>query len=64
MHVPRVTCPRCDHALETAELRQVPIQLCASCQGTLVTQLELTPLLEALSAELLRGFDPDARLRR
>jgi len=62
VHIPRLTCPRCDRELQNAELREVAVRLCATCKGALVTQLKLTPLLEALSTDILRSLDPDARL--
>jgi Zn-finger nucleic acid-binding protein len=62
MHVPRITCPRCDRELEEARLRQVEVRLCTQCRGSLLEQVRLSPLLEALSTELTATIDPDARL--
>ena len=57
-------CPRCRQPLERAELRQVPVEVCKGCKGTLLAQLDLMRTLESLSAPLLRSFDPDAKLER
>jgi len=57
-------CPRCQQSLERAELREVPVEICKGCQGTLLAQLDLVRTMENLSAPLLRSFDPDAKLER
>jgi Zn-finger nucleic acid-binding protein len=55
-------CPRCKQALTLGDLRQIPVAACHACKGTLIAQLDLPRLLEALSAPLLRSFDLDAKL--
>lgn len=55
-------CPRCQTALESAELRGVPIRLCKKCSGSLLVQVDLARLLAAMSVDLLKTFDPDKRL--
>jgi Zn-finger nucleic acid-binding protein len=60
--VQRLTCPRCNGGLQGASPGGVAVQVCGACHGTLLGQVALTPLLEALSAGLLERFDPDAKL--
>src|SRR6185503_13736342 len=55
-------CPRCRQALERADLRKVPVQVCKGCKGTMVSQSDLPRLLESLSAALWRSFDVDAEI--
>ena len=55
-------CPRCQQALTRGQLRQIPVAACQPCKGTLIAQLDLPRLLEALSVSLLRSFDLDANL--
>ena len=56
------SCPRCQQALDRAELRKVAVDGCKGCLGTLVPQQDLPRLLESLSAALWRHFDPDAEI--
>jgi Zn-finger nucleic acid-binding protein len=56
------SCPRCQIALESAELRGVPIRACKKCSGSLLAQVDLARLLGAMSVDLLKTFDPDKRL--
>jgi Zn-finger nucleic acid-binding protein len=55
-------CPRCQAALASVELRGVPTRLCKKCSGSLLVQVDLARLLEAMSVDLLKTFDPDQRL--
>jgi Zn-finger nucleic acid-binding protein len=48
--------------MSQGSLRQIPVSACQACKGTLIAQLDLPRLLEALSAPLLRSFDLDAKL--
>ena len=57
-------CPRCQAPLEPKDLHGATVLACRQCAGTLVSQLELTRLLEGMSAELLATVDPDAQLQR
>jgi Zn-finger nucleic acid-binding protein len=57
-------CPRCQAPLEPKDLHGATVLACRQCAGTLVSQHELTRLLEGMSAELLATFDPDAQLQR
>jgi Zn-finger nucleic acid-binding protein len=61
---PTPTCPRCRAALRAAELKGASVLACATCHGTRVGPTQLTGLLEAMSAELLRTFDPDTTLEK
>ncbi|HMF40494.1 MAG TPA: zf-TFIIB domain-containing protein [Polyangia bacterium] len=56
-------CPRCRQPLERAELRKVPVEACKGCKGTFVAQIDLTRLLESLSAAL-HSFDPEAEIEK
>ena len=55
-------CPACGQALTTADLKGVSVRLCPQCRGTLIAQIDMIRTLEAMSAEMLKGFDPDERL--
>jgi Zn-finger nucleic acid-binding protein len=63
MNLPGSTCPRCNGPLGAAELGGVAVLSCATCHGALLTQLLLPQVLEGLSVELLKTFDPDATVR-
>jgi Zn-finger nucleic acid-binding protein len=56
-------CPRCQQVLEQIELRGVAVRLCRRCTGSLVEQRDLDRLLEAMSVNLIKTFDPGMRLR-
>ncbi len=55
-------CPRCGQTLGGRTIRGVGLEACESCNVLLVKQSALMPALEALSADVLEGFDPDAPL--
>jgi Zn-finger nucleic acid-binding protein len=55
-------CPRCAQPLGGRAIRGVGLESCESCNALLVKQSALMPALEALSADVLEGFDPDAPL--
>jgi Zn-finger nucleic acid-binding protein len=59
---PPQKCPRCSEALAQVELKGVGVQSCPKCTGTLLTQPRLATVLEAMSYELLKSFNPDAKL--
>jgi len=56
-------CPHGDGPLGGREVRGVAVEACDKCNSSLVTQTRLTPLLEALSVDLLVTFNPDAELK-
>ena len=58
----RRPCPRCGAALAGRAIGGVGLEACESCNALLVKQSALMPALEALSADLLESFDPDAPL--
>ena len=39
------------------------VQSCTKCSGTLLTQPRLATVLEAMSVEILKTFNPDAKLQ-
>jgi Zn-finger nucleic acid-binding protein len=55
-------CPRCAKSLGGRAIRGVGLEACESCNALLVKQSALMPALEALSADILESFDPDAPL--
>ncbi len=55
-------CPRCGQTLGGRAIRGVGLEACDSCNALLVKQSALMPALEALSADVLESFDPDAPL--
>lgn len=57
------SCPRCNEPLGQQQVRGVGLEACGKCGCMLVTQTTLTPLLEALSVDLLTTFNPDAELK-
>jgi Zn-finger nucleic acid-binding protein len=59
MNLPSSACPRCNGPLGAAELGGVGVLSCPKCHGTLLAQPLLAQVLEGLSVELLKTFDPD-----
>ena len=55
-------CPACGQGLKTASLAGVSVRLCPQCRGTLLAQIDMIRTLEAMSSEMLKGFDPDEQL--
>ena len=55
-------CPACATGLQGTEIGGVPAHVCATCKGTLLAQIDLARMLEALSVELLDSVDADTRL--
>jgi Zn-finger nucleic acid-binding protein len=55
-------CPRCSEPLAQVQLEGVGVQSCQKCGGTLLAPPRLTSVLEAMSIELLKSFDPDEKL--
>lgn len=55
-------CPRCDQPLEAGTYHEVEIDKCPGCQGLLVSNKVLTPLLEAMTRDLVGSIDPDLPL--
>src|SRR5262245_56171394 len=56
-------CLRCQQPLERAEVRGVELETCTKCKGMLLGQLLLPKLLEAMSVDLLKNFDPDVQIQ-
>jgi Zn-finger nucleic acid-binding protein len=56
------SCPRCKARLGAVDLRSIGVRSCARCHGTLLAQSDLPRVLEAMSVELLKSFDPDMKL--
>ena len=55
-------CPRCGEPLEGRRIGTAQMNACERCQLLVIKQSALMPVLEALSADLLPSFDPDAVL--
>lgn len=56
-------CPVCAVELTRGDLRGVGVRVCSKCRGALVAQIDMFRLFEAMSGELLSGFDPDTLLK-
>jgi Zn-finger nucleic acid-binding protein len=56
-------CPRCRGALERRRLWDVGLDVCVACRFVGIDQVELSRLLEDLSAAVRSKLDPDAELR-
>jgi Zn-finger nucleic acid-binding protein len=56
------TCPRCQGELEAVSPKGVQVLSCPKCHGTLLADGQLPVLLEVMSAELVKAFNPDAKL--
>jgi len=56
-------CPACKQALKATSLSGVGVRVCGGCQGTLLAQIDMIRMLEAMSVELLRTIDPDVKLQ-
>lgn len=59
---PEASCPSCREPLGTATLSGVTARVCGKCHGTLLAQIDMIRLLEAMSVELLKTLDPDTKL--
>ena len=55
-------CPRCAEPLRTTTVREVPFDSCAKCSGSLLSHADLARVLEAMSFDLLKTFNPDAKI--
>jgi Zn-finger nucleic acid-binding protein len=55
-------CPRCDHPLEKGTFHDVELEKCTECQGLLISNRVLTPLLEAMTRELVDTINPELDL--
>jgi Zn-finger nucleic acid-binding protein len=62
MDITSASCPRCKKPLAPVDLSGVEIRSCAECDGTLLARAALSRVLEALSVEMLKTFDPDMKL--
>jgi Zn-finger nucleic acid-binding protein len=62
MALSTASCQRCREPLEVVDLSGVSVHACAKCHGTRLGRAELPRVLEAMSAELLKTFDPDTKL--
>ena len=56
------SCPRCHAELEAVSPKGVEVLSCPRCHGTLLSDGQLPLVLEAMSAEMARAFNPDAKL--
>jgi Zn-finger nucleic acid-binding protein len=59
---PSPKCPRCSEPLAHVEVKGVGVQSCQRCSGTLLAPPRLTAVMEAMSVELLKEFNPDTKL--
>jgi Zn-finger nucleic acid-binding protein len=51
-------CPRCQQSLEAGSYHEVELSKCPGCHGLLISNLKLTPLLEAMTADLADTLQP------
>jgi Zn-finger nucleic acid-binding protein len=59
---PEPLCPGCRQELRTSDLSGVSVRVCGQCHGTLLAQIDMIRMLEAMSVELLKSIDPDTKL--
>jgi Zn-finger nucleic acid-binding protein len=52
----------CAQALKANTFSGVGVRACSQCKGTLLAQIDMIRMLEAMSVELLKDFDPDTKL--
>lgn len=52
-----IMCPRCRQKLETATCQGVGVELCRKCNGLLIEQQRLVPLLGAMTTDLAETID-------
>jgi Zn-finger nucleic acid-binding protein len=57
-------CPRCERELQTVSPKGVEVMSCPRCHGTLLAEGQLPLVLEAMSAEVAKAFNPDAKLEK
>jgi Zn-finger nucleic acid-binding protein len=55
-------CPRCAELLTSTPVGGIAVESCAKCTGSLLSNADLVRLLEALSVDLLKTFNPDAHI--
>ena len=55
-------CPVCGQGLQTAALSGVGVRVCGQCKGTLLAQIDMIRMLDAMAVHLLKDFDPDTKL--
>jgi Zn-finger nucleic acid-binding protein len=55
-------CPACGEALRATSLSGVGVRACGRCNGTLLAQIDMLRMMEAMSVELLKTIDPDVKL--
>ena len=55
-------CPGCARELKANTFSGVSVRACSQCKGTLLAQIDMFRMLEAMSVELLKDFDPDTKL--
>jgi Zn-finger nucleic acid-binding protein len=55
-------CPVCALELRVTGFSGVGVRACGQCHGTLLAQIDMIRMLEAMSVELLKDFDPDTKL--
>ncbi len=56
------SCPACAQELKANTFSGVGVRACSQCKGTLLAQIDMFRMLEAMSVELLKDFDPDTKL--
>jgi Zn-finger nucleic acid-binding protein len=59
---PVSNCPRCGEPLRDVPVEKLSVSACAKCHGAKLTPQLLNRVLEAMSAELLKSFDPDMKI--
>jgi Zn-finger nucleic acid-binding protein len=55
-------CPVCAQELRAASFSGVSVRACSHCKGTLLAQIDMIRMLDAISVVLLKTFDPDTKL--
>lgn len=57
-----MNCPRCSLPLGPADIEGITFDLCSACDGILVAQSKMIPLLSCLSASIAEEVAADAQI--
>src|SRR3954463_7721817 len=62
MSVSEPPCPACAQELRASSFSGVSVRACSQCKATLLAQIDMIRMLDAMSVELLKDFDADAKV--
>lgn len=58
----KITCPRDQQKLDEGKFHEVPVLHCATCDGVLIKQTSLYPLLTEMARELSKDISFDSEM--